>query len=187
MGDAVLRSRSFVGDQSFVVALGDSIIGLQADSNVVRRLADEFERAGADAAVAFEEVPREDVFRYGIAEPRGRIDDVFELAGIVEKPNVGEAASNLAVAARYVFNPAIFDHLAATQPGKDGEIQLTDAIQALIREGGKVIGIKLAEGETRYDIGHPLSYFQAFIEFALADPEYGKILSARLRQVLDTS
>lgn len=182
LGHAVLTAQPFVGDQPFVVALGDSIIGLHAQSLVVRRMLSTFEAERADAVIAFEEVPKEEVRQYGIARPKGDAGAVFPLADIVEKPAVEEAPSTLAVAARYVFRPTIFDHLARTTPGKGGEIQLTDAIRAMIRGGGKVLGVRLPPGEVRYDIGNFESYYAAFVEFALADPKYGP----RLREHLMT-
>jgi UTP--glucose-1-phosphate uridylyltransferase len=121
---------------------------------------------------------------YGIAKPAGAAGPVFRLADIVEKPTIAEAPSNLAVAARYVFAPAIFELLAVTPPGKGGEIQLTDAIRALIARGGKVHGIRLPPGERRFDIGNFESYFQAFFEFALEDPKYGPGLREFVRQLL---
>lgn len=184
LGHAVLCARPVVGDQSFVVALGDSIIGLHAQSRIVRHMVDEFERSRADAVIAFEEVPRDQVIHYGIASPRGTAGPIFELGDIIEKPSVKESPSNLAVAARYVFAPAIFDLLAATKPGKGGEIQLTDAIRALIQRGGKVIGMRLAPGERRFDIGNFESYFEAFCEFALADPRFGPGLRTFLSNLL---
>jgi UTP--glucose-1-phosphate uridylyltransferase len=176
LGHAVLCARPMVGQQPFVVALGDSIIGLHAQSQVVRLMAEEFHARHADAVIAFEEVPREDVVYYGIAKPRGQAAGVFELDDLVEKPDIAEAPSNLAVAARYVFSPAIFNFLEKTAPGKGDEIQLTDAVRALVREGGKVLGLALPSGEKRFDIGNFESYFQAFVEFALADPVYGPAL-----------
>lgn len=173
LGHAVLCARPFIGAQPFVVALGDSIIGLHAQSNIVERMIEEFERTSADAVVAFEEVPAEDVVHYGIAKPRGTAADVFELDDLIEKPGRDEAPSNLAVAARYVFSPAILDALAETPPGKGGEIQLTDAIRRLLQAGGKGVGLRLDRGERRFDIGNFQSYFRAFTEFALADPDYG--------------
>ncbi len=173
LGHAVLCARPLVGQQPFVVALGDSIIGLNAPSDIVRRMVEQFEQTQADFVVAFEEVPREDVFRYGIAKPKGPVGEVFELESLIEKPDVAEAPSNLAVAARYVFSPAIFDKLVETKPGKGGEIQLTDAIQLLLDEGGKGLGLRLRPDERRFDIGNFESYFRAFTEFALADPKYG--------------
>jgi len=181
LGHAVLCARPVVGQQCFLVALGDSIIGLHAQSSVVGTMIEEFHARDADGVVAFEEVQAEDVVHYGIAKPRGRIAPVFELDDLVEKPSVAEAPSNMAVAARYVFSPRIFDCLARTQPGKGDEIQLTDAIRMLIQEGGRVLGVRLPAGEKRFDIGNFESYFQAFTEFALADPQYGP----GLRQYLD--
>ena len=186
LGHAVLCARPFVGDQPFVVALGDSIIGLHAQTDVVGRMKEQFDKAGADAVIAFEEVPRADVVRYGIAKPKGTASDVFELEDLIEKPTVDEAPSNLAVAARYVFGAGIFDCLARTKPGKGGEIQLTDAIRMLIGEGGRVFGIRLAPGEERYDIGNFESYFRAFTEFAMADPKYGAGIRDHLRSLLES-
>jgi UTP--glucose-1-phosphate uridylyltransferase len=185
LGHAVLCARPLVGEQPFVVALGDSIIGLQAQSDIVRRMTEEFERSGAGAVIAFETVPREDVVHYGIAQPRGHAGGIFELQDIIEKPSVADAPSTLAVAARYVFQPVIFDMLARTPPGKGGEIQLTDAIRLLLRQGGKVIGMQLTAAERRFDIGNFESYFRAFIEFALADPRYGAELREFLHQLLN--
>jgi UTP--glucose-1-phosphate uridylyltransferase len=185
LGHAVLCAQPLVGQQPFVVALGDSIIGLNAQSDIVRRMMEEFQRSGADAVVAFETVPREDVVNYGIARPRGEAAELFDLEDIVEKPAVAEAPSTLAVAARYVFAPVIFDWLARTPPGKGGEIQLTDAIRLLLQNGGRVLGMRLAARERRFDIGNFESYFRAFVEFALADPRHGPELREFVRGLLD--
>jgi len=164
--------------------LGDSIIGLHAESQVVRRMIEEFDSSGAEAVIAFEEVPRADVVQYGIAKPRGAIKEVFELDDLIEKPEVADAPSNLAVAARYVFSPKIFEYLKKTPPGKGDEIQLTDAIRMLISDGHKVLGTGLAAGERRFDIGNFESYFEAFAEFALADEQYGPTLRAFAEKLL---
>jgi UTP--glucose-1-phosphate uridylyltransferase len=183
LGHAVLCARPMVGQQSFVVALGDSIIGLHAQSRVVRTMIDVFESAGADAAIALVEVPREEVANYGIATPRGRAEAVFELADVLEKPSAAEAPSNLAVAGRYVFSSKIFDYLERTPPGKANEVQLTDAIRTLMREGGKVLGVRLGPDEPRFDIGNFERYFAAFVEFALADPQYRDALRAQIKRI----
>jgi len=185
LGHAVLCARPLVGNQPLVVALGDSIIGLHAQSDIVGQMVDQFESQHADVVVAFEEVAREDVVRYGIARPRGEVADIFELEDLVEKPEVEDAPSNLAVAARYVFSPEIFEALDATAPGKGGEIQLTDAIRSLLKQGCKGIGMKLPSGQRRYDIGNFNSYFRSFIDFAFADPEYGEAIRAHARTRLD--
>jgi len=181
LGHAVSCARSFVGSEPFVVALGDSIIGLTVQSEVVRRMEQCFEEQGCAAVIAFEEVPPHEVGQYGIARPASD-DEVFQLLDIIEKPAPDEAPSNLAVAARYIFTPKIFAALERTEPGKGGEIQLTDAIKLLIEEGEKVYGVRL-QGERRYDIGNFESYFQAFVEFALADEKYGASLRDYIRSL----
>lgn len=181
LGHAILCAQPLVQDQSFTVALGDSIIGVHAKSGIVRRMIDAFEREGAAAVVAFEEVPRDEVDKYGIAQPAGAADELFELADVVEKPSVAEAPSRLAVAARYVFSPEIFAAIEATPPGKGGEIQLTDAIRRLIGSGHKCLGMRLGPDEPRFDIGNFESYFRTFVEFALTDPEYGAALADYIR------
>jgi UTP--glucose-1-phosphate uridylyltransferase len=183
LGHAVLCARSFVGSQPFVVALGDSIIGMHAESDVVRRMTTCFRDRAAAAVIAFEEVPRAEVGQYGIAEPKDD-GELFEIADLIEKPSPREAPSTLAIAARYVLSPVVFDALADTRRGKGGEIQLTDALRAVIRGGGRAFGIRLRPGEHRYDIGNFEAYFEAFVAFALADPRFGEGLRRRLRQML---
>jgi diguanylate cyclase (GGDEF)-like protein len=114
-------------------------------------------------------------------------DELFEIEDLVEKPSAREAPSNLAIAARYVLSPAIFEVLAQTRRGKGGEIQLTDAIRALIRDGGRAYGVRLRPDERRYDIGNFEAYFEAFVEFALADPTHGPAVRRHLLKVLDVS
>ncbi len=184
LGHAILCAKQIVSDQPFVVALGDSIIGLHAESDVVRRTIEIFDREQADAVIAFETVPRQDVVHYGIARPKAVHADFFELEDLVEKPSPADAPSCLAVAGRYVFRSSIFKFIEETPPGKGNEIQLTDAIGALLKSGGKVLGVPLTSGEHRYDIGNFASYFRAFVEFALQDPEYGTALREHTRQLL---
>jgi UTP--glucose-1-phosphate uridylyltransferase len=186
LGHAISCAQSFVGGQPFVVALGDSIIGMHAESDVVERMTRCYEEKDAEAVIAFEEVPSGEVSQYGIARAKSD-DEIFEIADLVEKPRPGEAPSNLAIAARYVLSPAIFDALAKTQRGRGGEIQLTDAIRAVIRDGGRAYGVRLRPGERRYDIGNFQSYFEAFVAFALADPKFGSALRRHLLDVLDVS
>ena len=186
LGHAVLCARSFVGREPFVVALGDSIIGLHAQSDVVRRMTACFTERRAAAVIAFEDVPREEVRRYGIAKPADE-GEIFAIEDLIEKPSVEEAPSTLAIAARYVLAPEIFDALEKTPPGRGGEIQLTDAIRTVIRNGGRAYGVRLDAGERRYDIGNFNAYFRAFVEFALADPRFGAPLRRYLEDLLHVS
>jgi len=184
LGHAVLCAEPVVGRQPFVVALGDSIIGVQAQSQVVRRMIELFQDSAADAVVALERVVPEAVVNYGIARARNGAGDVFELDDLVEKPEPSEAPSNLAVAARYVLSPVLFDYLRRTPPGKADEIQLTDALRLVIQDGRKVLGVCLPPSEPRFDIGDFPSYFQAFLQFALSDPAYGPVLRAQTETLL---
>jgi UTP--glucose-1-phosphate uridylyltransferase len=136
--------------------------------------------------IAFEEVPQDEVSQYGIARPKTD-DELFEIVDLVEKPSPREAPSNLAIAARYVLSPSIFTALAQTKRGKGGEIQLTDAIRAVIQNGGRAYGVRLRPGERRYDIGNFEAYFEAFVAFALADPKFGPALRRHLMEALDVS
>ena len=181
LGDAVLCGENFAGEEPFLVALGDSILGLHAKSNVVARLAEVFESKHASCVVAVEEVPHEQTGFYGIVQPEDGVGDAFRIVNLVEKPTPQEAPSNYAIAGRYVFSPLIFDMIRRVTPDKRGEIQLTDAIQLLCDEGRRVMAVRLPPGEKRYDIGNFPSYFESFIEFALADPLYG----AEFRKILD--
>jgi UTP--glucose-1-phosphate uridylyltransferase len=109
------------------------------------------------------------------------VDDAFRVVNLVEKPAPQDAPSNLAIAGRYIFSPVIFDMIRQVKPDRRGEIQLTDAIQLMCDEGRRVLAVKLTAEEKRYDIGNFPSYFESFVEFALADPAYG----AEFRRVLE--
>ena len=185
LGDAILAGENFAGEQPFVVALGDSIIGLHAQSRAVSRLAELFETRRASCVIAVEEVPKDQTSYYGVVAPAESDGDCFRVQRLVEKPKPEEAPSNLAIAGRYVFSPIIFDMLRRVTPDQRGEVQLTDAIQLLCEEGKRVLAVKLPAGERRYDIGNFPSYFETFVEFALADPLYGKSLRQALRRLLD--
>ena len=188
LGHAVLCAEPVVGREPFVVALGDSVLGLHAQSKVVSQMIAEFEKTGAAAVIAFQQVPLENVHRYGVAAPitPGEIaeGEFFQLASIVEKPTAAEAPSRLAVSARYVFSPDIFNYLRTTKPGKGGEIQLTDAVQAMIADGKKVYGMRITQADRRYDIGNFRSFFDAFLEFSFHDPDYGQAVKEKMRELL---
>lgn len=187
LGDAVHCAERFAGDQPFAVALGDSIIGLHARSYCVREMIAAFQADGPSCIIAVEEVPDDAVGRYGIVAPRtapNGAGEPFEITDLVEKPSREDAPSNLAIAGRYVFSPEIFAAIRHTTPDRNGEIQLTDAIRLLRGEGQRVLGFRLPPGERRYDIGNFQSYFETFIEFALADAEYAPRLRDHIRKLL---
>ncbi len=194
LGHAILCAQPFVGERPFVAALGDSIIGLQAQSNVVQHMTRCFTEKQAAAVIAFEEVPPTEVHRYGVAKPKGNYDlskspagHIFEVEDVIEKPDRQESPSNLAIAARYVFSPPIFEALQQIQPGKGGEFQLTDAIRLVLQDGGRVYGVCLRGEERRYDIGNFDSYFRTFVDFALADEKHGPTLRQHLERLINAN
>jgi UTP--glucose-1-phosphate uridylyltransferase len=184
LGDAILCGENFAGEEPFLVALGDSILGLHANSRAVTRLADVFASKRASCVIAVEEVPRDETSHYGIVQPENQTGEVLRVINLVEKPRPEQAPSNLAIAGRYIFSPLIFDMIRRVKPDARGEIQLTDAIQLLCEEGRRVMAVKLEASEKRYDIGNFPSYFETFVEFALADPVYGEGFRKVLERLL---
>ncbi|MEY3282183.1 MAG: UTP--glucose-1-phosphate uridylyltransferase [Acidobacteriota bacterium] len=183
LGDAISYAENFSGNEPFVVALGDSIIGRHEPSRIVERLIQAFESAGASCAIAVEEVPLDQVSMYGVVKPASDAD-VFEVLDLIEKPAISEAPSNWAIAGRYVFSPSLFDAIRRTGLDHRGEIQLTNAIRLMLGEGQKVVAVRLPAHEKRYDIGNFESYFETFVEFALTDPVYGEKLRQHARGLL---
>jgi len=183
LGDAILCGEPFAGDEPFVVALGDSIIGLNGGSDICRRMIDAYEARGAAAVIAVEEVEPEQVRHYGVVSPAEE-GEVFTIDDLVEKPAPEAAPSNFAIAGRYVFAPEIFEKIRGVVADRRGEIQLTDAIRMLAGGDRPVVGVKLKRDEKRYDIGNFASYFETFVEFALADPDYGANLRTKLKGLL---
>jgi UTP--glucose-1-phosphate uridylyltransferase len=185
LGDAVLCAERFAAERPFALALGDSILGRDRRSAVVRTLAGALDRADADAAIAVERVPSERASLYGIAVPAGGGEpgpgDPFPIVELVEKPAAGELPGTLAVAARYVLSPAIFEALRSLRADPSGEIELTEALGALIAAGATVLGVMLPPEERRYDVGTVEGYCRTFLEFALADPRFGERLRAEFR------
>lgn len=184
LGDAILCGESFASERPFVVALGDSILGLHANSRSVARMSEAFESRRASCIIAVEEVAPDQVSHYGIVQPADDAGDCFRVSGVVEKPAPEAAPSNLAIAGRYIFSPLIFDMIRRVKPDSRGEIQLTDAIRGMCDEGKRVLALKLPRGEKRYDIGNFPSYFETFVEFALADPVYGKEFRRTIERLL---
>jgi UTP--glucose-1-phosphate uridylyltransferase len=187
LGDAVLSGEHFAGDDPFVVALGDSILGLHAKSQAVSRMIEVFEQNAAACVVAVEEVPLSETGQYGIVAPAGFEKGAVRVAHLVEKPGPEKAPSRLAIAGRYVFSPRIFDEIRRVEADKRGEIQLTDAIERMCTSGLRVYAVQLTPEERRYDVGNFASYFEAFVEFALADPVHGQELQEMLRKKFEVA
>jgi UTP--glucose-1-phosphate uridylyltransferase len=180
LGDALRHARSFAGAEAVAVALGDSIIDPPApgQAGIVSRLAAAYEYSSASAAVAVAEVPHDDVERYGIVTVAGAAE-TMDVTAVAEKPDPGEVASRLAVAARYVLGPDVFAALERVQPDNRGEVQLTAALSAVIAGGGRVVAVALGRGERRHDVGTVEGYCATFVDHALRDPRFGATLRAR--------
>lgn len=174
LGHAVLCAEPAIGDEPFVVLLGDDLI----DSAVpcTRQLIDVYEREKA-SVVGVMSVPREDTSKYGIVAGRTLNSRLTEVTHLVEKPSPDSAPSTLAIPGRYVLSPRIFDCIRDTKPGKGGEIQLTDALQ-LLAERERLLAYQF-EGD-RYDTGDRLGFIDATLAFALKRPE----LAAGVRELM---
>ncbi len=183
LGDAILQTQDFVGDDDFVVALGDSAI-IGGSQSVTARLMQIHRHQAAAATIAVQQVDAAQTDKYGIVKLADAQSEPLRVADIVEKPGPQRAPSHLAVCARYVFSPAIFSYLQATTPGYGGEIQLTDAIRALLADAGQAYALVLEEEELRLDVGNFITYSHAFVRAVLDDPQVGCQFGEYLRQLV---
>ncbi len=179
LGDAVLHARSFVGDDPFAIMLGDCILESATERPVLGQLIDEFSARQA-SVVALQEVPAERVSRYGIAGGSMETERLMKIDTWIEKPSLAEAPSRFAISARYLFTPTIFSMLEQTTPGKGGEIQLTDAMRALL-EKESTYGLHYA-GQ-RHDIGNKVDFLKANLHYALQREDTGPALREHLRSL----
>jgi UTP--glucose-1-phosphate uridylyltransferase len=179
LGHAVLCARPIVGNEPFAVLLADDLIDAQPPA--MCRMAEIFTATGA-SLLGVEEVPREQTQSYGIVTVDRMQGDTARIHSIVEKPRPADAPSNLGVIGRYVLTPQIFDILAALPPGAGGEIQLTDAISALLARE-RVLAVRLPG--KRYDCGSKLGYLQATLEYGLRHPETGEQFARYLKARAD--
>jgi len=188
LADAVGCGQHFVGDdEPFIVALGDTIIYSSSQPSLLERMAEAFfSIPDLKALIAVEEVEKPELRWYGVVSPAQPPSsrEPFLIDDLVEKPSPDKAPSNLAIAARYIFTPDIFEAIQSTQPDARGELQLTDSIRLLLKQGHKVAALKLEEGERRYDIGNFYTYYRAFLDFALRDTEFGSSLLEYLRSFI---
>lgn len=177
LGHAVLCAKDIVGDEPFVVMLGDDVIDAKVPAT--KQLADCFERHGL-GTIALMDVPPDETHLYGIAAGQPVDDRTLRIERLVEKPK-SDPPSTLAVIGRYVLPPEIFAILEQVHPGVGGEIQLTDALAVLAKERG-LLGYRF-EGD-RYDAGDRVGYLKANIAFAMKRPELRTQLEAWLREVI---
>jgi UTP--glucose-1-phosphate uridylyltransferase len=178
LGHAVAVAHKHVGDEPFAVLLGDDI--MDERSTVLQEMIAAFQRRQS-SVIAIKSFPREEMKYYGCIDAVEEPDGLMHVRTIVEKPNVEEAPSELAVMGRYVFTPEIFAAIARTEPGVGGEIQLTDAIGVLLGEQS-VFGYVFEHG--RFDIGKKLDYLRATVELALDRDDLGPEFAVFLADVV---
>lgn len=166
LGDAVLTAKAFVGDEPFVVMLGDDL--MEDKVPLTKQLINSYEATGA-STLAVMPVPHKEVSKYGVIDPQEKLNDnLYNVARFVEKPAVEEAPSDLAIIGRYVLTPEIFDILEHQKPGEGNEIQLTDAIDTLNKK--QRVFAHVFNGD-RYDVGNKFGFLKTNIEFGLKHPE----------------
>jgi len=184
LADAVMLGKNFVDGEPFAVSLGDTIIQSYRGGSFLWKLLDAHKRSGAAATIALERVEKSQISRFGVVSPSVVDGLSIKLNGLVEKPSPEDAPSDLAIAARYVFDPCIFDAIEKTKLGLGGEKQLTDAIRLILDEGKPVWGYKLDSNEKRHDIGNLRTYALAFVDMCLHDQEIGSSFRADLENLL---
>ncbi|WP_413306391.1 UTP--glucose-1-phosphate uridylyltransferase GalU [Bacillus sp. 1P10SD] len=162
LGHAISCAKSFIGNEPFAVLLGDDIV-FNEQRPCLKQLIDKYEEYKT-TILGVQEVAGEDVDKYGIIGGLQFEDRLYKVRELVEKPAVGQAPSNVAILGRYIINPAIFDILERTEPGKAGEIQLTDALKELAEK--EAMYAYIFEGQ-RYDVGDKQGFLQATVDFAL--------------------
>ena len=182
LGDAVSYARDHVGEEPFVLMLGDTLMGSDDPKRpITRQLLDVYEKHGS-SVVAVEEVPHDKVERYGIVGGKEVEPDLYKLDQLIEKPKRDDAPSDLAIAGRYVFTAEIFDYIADIKPGKNGEIQLTDAMARMLKDHPMHA---LRFGGTRYDIGNKLDFLKTNVIFGLERDDIGPAFREFLIETAD--
>jgi UTP--glucose-1-phosphate uridylyltransferase len=178
LGHAVAAAEEHVGGEPFAVLLGDDLI--HPSMPLLPEMLAVHERSGRSVIAAMQ-VAREELLWYGCIEPEPVSDNLFRVKSIVEKPSPEEAPSTMAAIGRYVFTPEIFEALRETQPGRGGEIQLTDAINLLAQEQD-VFAYSFDRG--RFDVGNKLDYLKATVEFAIEREDVGEAFRRYLAEVV---
>lgn len=177
LGHAISSARQFIGNEPFVVLLGDDIV--ESEVPAVKQLMDVYEETG-HSVIGVQEVPEADTHRYGIIDPLTKNGRQYEVKKFVEKPAQGTAPSNLAIMGRYVLTPEIFDYLKTQKEGAGNEIQLTDAIERMNNDN-QVYAYDF-EGE-RYDVGEKLGFVKTTIEYALKDDSMREELTRFIKEL----
>lgn len=178
LGHAILCTKKFIGNEPFAVLLPDDII--DAEVPALKQMIEKFEEVQS-SILGVNEVPTEDVNKYGIVDYSEAENNLFSVKKLVEKPSIENAPSNQAIVGRYILTPGIFEELEKVQPDAKGEIQLTDAIDSLLKK--ESIYSYIFEGK-RYDVGDKFGFLQATFDFALKRDDLKEPLLAYLKNKL---
>lgn len=178
LGHAIYCAKSFIGEEPFAVLLGDDIVDSQVPC--LKQLIDVYNEYQT-TIVGVQQVPKEDISKYGIVSGKQVDDRVYKVKDMVEKPDIDKAPSNIAILGRYIITPRIFKHLESIVPGKGGEIQLTDALKSLM--GCEAIYAYDFIGK-RYDVGNKFGFLEATVEHALKRDDLRDEFMQYLRQVV---
>lgn len=169
LGHAISKAESFIANEPFLVLLGDDVI-YNEGRPVSKQLIDKYNELNGGSILGVQKVKKSETNKYGIIEIEKKIDlNTFSVQNFIEKPEINEAPSEYAALGRYILEPEIFDYLRNTKPGKNEEIQLTDAILSMLRDNHKLYAYNF-EG-IRYDTGDKLGIFKATVEFGLRNEE----------------
>ena len=175
LGHAVLTAKSFIGDEPFAVLLGDSIVKCNSCTGHLVEVFEKYQKS----TIAIREVPNEQVNRYGIISGSEIDEDIYKISKLVEKPEIGQAPTNLAIVGRYVLTPDIFDKIKETEAGFNDEVQLTDAISKL----DEVYGVNY-HGKV-FNIENRIGWLTSSIDFALDDDEFKDDLIEYMKTFMD--
>ena len=178
LGHAIYCARTFIGNDPFAVLLGDDIV--VSDKPVIQQMSEIYEKE-EKPLIGAQKVPHEDISKYGVVKYDDFDDRVYEVEDLVEKPPAAEAPSDLAIMGRYIITPDIFEILENTEPGKGGEIQLTDALNELAHK--RDVQAYEFEGK-RFDVGNKLGFLKATVEFALERKELKDEFSEYLKEII---
>ena len=181
LGDAVLTAKSFIGDEPFVVMLGDDLMA--DETPLTKQLIDRYNTTG-ESTLAVMKVPHEQVSEYGVIAPEKEVEDgLHQVNSFVEKPKQEDAPSDLAIIGRYLLTPEIFEELENTKPGKGNEIQLTDAIDSLNKR--QHVYAHEFKGK-RFDIGSKIGFLTTNIEYGLTHPQTADALKQYIKDLAAT-
>ncbi len=178
LGHAVHCSKPIVGDEAFAVLLGDEIMLATEKQKTVTEILVNGYNSTSLSSVAIMQVPQSEVSKYGIAEATPENSGSYKITKVIEKPGPGQTQSRWALPGRYVFDSKIYGYIENTKPGKNGEIQLTDAMSSLIQKQG-LLGFEF--DSKRYDAGDKFGYLQANIEIALEHPQLAEQMKAYIK------